>query len=156
MYVTVSPTETVSPSQKISSPPSYSAVTAPLTSPPASSYPAVLVGRSANESKPKVPPPVPPRGTPKTKRGGTNGKGATANANVCSDQMHDDDPKLPVRHALNRLCKTLSDSDALKQFVFMSFFGKKQSRDLFFTSDESFDPDESGVKLKYFDRLSGN
>ncbi|XP_072389138.1 phosphatidylinositol 4-phosphate 5-kinase type-1 sktl isoform X4 [Diabrotica undecimpunctata] len=40
-----------------------------LTSPP-SAYPAVLVGRSSSESKGKVPPPVPPRGTPKVKRGG--------------------------------------------------------------------------------------
>lgn len=38
-----------------------------------SSYPAVLVGRSA-DVKSKVPPPVPPRGTPKQKRGG-GGKG---------------------------------------------------------------------------------
>lgn len=37
-----------------------------------SSYPAVLVGRSA-EVKSKVPPPVPPRGTPKQKRGGGKG-----------------------------------------------------------------------------------
>lgn len=43
----------------------------PLTSPPVPSYPAVLVGRmNQAESKPKVPPPVPPRGIPKTKRGG--------------------------------------------------------------------------------------
>lgn len=47
----------------------------PLTSPPASSYPAILVGRPTAENKPKVPPPVPPRGTPKTKRGGISAKG---------------------------------------------------------------------------------
>ncbi|CAH1101988.1 unnamed protein product [Psylliodes chrysocephalus] len=41
---------------------------ASLTSPP-SAYPAVLVGRSNSDAKGKVPPPVPPRGTPKVKRG---------------------------------------------------------------------------------------
>lgn len=81
----MSPTEGVPIPTKIS-PPSYSAVagsahhhhhhhhnvTSPVTSPPSSSsYPAVLVGRANNEIKPKVPPPVPPRGTPKVKRGGT-------------------------------------------------------------------------------------
>ncbi|RZC32239.1 PIP5K domain containing protein [Asbolus verrucosus] len=74
----MSPTETIP--AKISSP-SYPAVATshtgtPVTSPPASAYPAVLVGRSNNESKPKVPPPVPPRGTPKVKKGSVNGKGA--------------------------------------------------------------------------------
>jgi hypothetical protein len=74
----VSPTDTIP--AKISPPsyqyPSVTASGTPLTSPPASSYPAVLVGRSSNESKPKVPPPVPPRGTPKAKKGSVNGKGA--------------------------------------------------------------------------------
>ncbi|XP_068895533.1 phosphatidylinositol 4-phosphate 5-kinase type-1 alpha isoform X3 [Tenebrio molitor] len=74
---TVSPTDTIP--AKISPPsyqyPSVTASGTPLTSPPASSYPAVLVGRSSNESKPKVPPPVPPRGTPKAKKGSVNGKG---------------------------------------------------------------------------------
>ncbi|XP_015836679.1 phosphatidylinositol 4-phosphate 5-kinase type-1 alpha isoform X2 [Tribolium castaneum] len=71
---TVSPTETIP--AKISPPAYPSSVGTPLTSPPASSYPAVLVGRSSTESKPKVPPPVPPRGTPKVKKGGNvNGKG---------------------------------------------------------------------------------
>ncbi|XP_022909784.1 phosphatidylinositol 4-phosphate 5-kinase type-1 alpha-like isoform X4 [Onthophagus taurus] len=73
----VSPTEI--PPAKISPPAVTSAPTSsstPLTSPPAS-YPAVLVGRhtSSAEIKPKIPPPVPPRGTPKVKKSGTNGKG---------------------------------------------------------------------------------
>lgn len=55
----------------VTSPPSST----PLTSPPAA-YPAVLVGRSNSELKAKVPPPVPPRGTPKVKRVDSNGKGA--------------------------------------------------------------------------------
>ncbi|XP_060536090.1 phosphatidylinositol 4-phosphate 5-kinase type-1 alpha-like isoform X3 [Cylas formicarius] len=93
---TVSPTETSSAATKkppgaatsanqvvttASAPPSiltsppYSSST-PVTSPPAA-YPAILVGRSASaETKPKIPPPVPPRGTPKTKRSDPNGKGA--------------------------------------------------------------------------------
>lgn len=53
---------------------------APLTSPPANAYPAILVGRhsAVNENKPKIPPPVPPRGTPKAKKTGVvnGGKGA--------------------------------------------------------------------------------
>lgn len=68
-----------------------SVVTVPLTSPPTtlltqnqSSYPAVLGGRANStvscETKSKVPPPVPPRGTPKSRRGGSvdfsGGKGA--------------------------------------------------------------------------------
>lgn len=71
----MSPTDTIP--TKIS-PPAYpvSSGTPILTSPPISSYPAVLVGRSSIESKPKVPPPVPPRGTPKLKKGNVNGKGA--------------------------------------------------------------------------------
>lgn len=72
-HAAVSPTETIP--AKIS-PPSYPSTGTPLTSPPASSYPAVLVGRSSSDSKPKVPPPVPPRGTPKVKKGNVNGKGA--------------------------------------------------------------------------------
>ncbi|KAL3287642.1 hypothetical protein HHI36_002111 [Cryptolaemus montrouzieri] len=74
-----SPTDSSAPA-KVSSPCQYPPVTSttphtPLTSPPASSYPAILVGRPTVENKPKVPPPVPPRGTPKTKRGGIAGKG---------------------------------------------------------------------------------
>ncbi|XP_023309841.1 phosphatidylinositol 4-phosphate 5-kinase type-1 alpha isoform X10 [Anoplophora glabripennis] len=71
---TASPTDPVPakvspPTHPVTSPPS-----APLTSPPAA-YPAVLVGRSNSELKAKVPPPVPPRGTPKVKRVDSNGKG---------------------------------------------------------------------------------
>lgn len=65
----VSPTDTIP--LKVS-PPSYPNVTTPhtpLTSPPGTVYPAVLVGRTNSETKPKVPPPVPPRGTPKLKKG---------------------------------------------------------------------------------------
>ncbi|KAK4885946.1 hypothetical protein RN001_002217 [Aquatica leii] len=50
----------------------------PLSSPPSTSYPSILVGRNTtnnSDHKPKVPPPVPPRGTPKTKKGETNNKG---------------------------------------------------------------------------------
>lgn len=54
---------------------------APLTSPPAA-YPAVLVGRFNSELKAKVPPPVPPRGTPKVKRVDSNGKGAQSFSNA--------------------------------------------------------------------------
>ncbi|XP_050505004.1 phosphatidylinositol 4-phosphate 5-kinase type-1 alpha isoform X4 [Diabrotica virgifera virgifera] len=62
-------------STKTPLPPAYPSSGTPMspassiTSPP-SAYPAVLVGRSSSESKGKVPPPVPPRGTPKVKRGG--------------------------------------------------------------------------------------
>lgn len=52
---------------------------APLSSPPCSSYPSVLVGRHPSNNsefnKPKVPPPVPPRGTPKVKKSENYGKG---------------------------------------------------------------------------------
>ncbi|CAH0551560.1 unnamed protein product [Brassicogethes aeneus] len=98
---TVSPTDTIPATQKISSPTSHHPTSnhhhhqssniynVPLTSPPPSaggsaSYPAILVGRtggsSSEQNKPKVPPPVPPRGTPKAKRSATatpelNGKG---------------------------------------------------------------------------------
>lgn len=51
------------------SPPYNSSSATALTSPPAI-FPAVLVG-----SKQKVPPPVPPRGTPKPKRVDLGGKG---------------------------------------------------------------------------------
>lgn len=73
-------------SPKPMSPPAYTTLasvpstsTPVVTSPPPTSYPAVLVGRptsSLSETKPKIPPPVPPRGTPKAQRP-TNGKGAT-------------------------------------------------------------------------------
>ncbi|XP_044747441.1 phosphatidylinositol 4-phosphate 5-kinase type-1 beta isoform X10 [Coccinella septempunctata] len=71
---TASPLDSSAPT-RTSPPGHYPPVTAstphtPLTSPPVSSYPAILVGRPTAENKPKVPPPVPPRGTPKTKRGG--------------------------------------------------------------------------------------
>lgn len=74
----VSPKEAVA--TKISPPTHFPAntvqsISPPLTSPPPA-YPAVLVGRSSSESKAKVPPPVPPRGTQKVKRGESNGKGA--------------------------------------------------------------------------------
>ncbi|KAI4456574.1 phosphatidylinositol-4-phosphate 5-kinase [Holotrichia oblita] len=76
-----SPTEIVpakiSPSTAVAAVPASTST--PLSSPP-TSYPAVLVGRhtssSASEMKPKIPPPVPPRGTPKIKKTGINGKGA--------------------------------------------------------------------------------
>ncbi|XP_030766366.1 phosphatidylinositol 4-phosphate 5-kinase type-1 alpha isoform X3 [Sitophilus oryzae] len=57
------PSVTTAPSSTTPLTPPYSTTTS-VTSPPAS-YPAVLVG-----SKQKVPPPVPPRGTPKTKKDG--------------------------------------------------------------------------------------
>ncbi|XP_066139429.1 phosphatidylinositol 4-phosphate 5-kinase type-1 alpha isoform X3 [Euwallacea fornicatus] len=49
--------------------PAYTSSSTPITSPP-TIFPAVLVG-----PKQKVPPPVPPRGTPKVKRSDLNGKG---------------------------------------------------------------------------------
>ncbi|XP_044747437.1 phosphatidylinositol 4-phosphate 5-kinase type-1 alpha isoform X6 [Coccinella septempunctata] len=72
--INTSPLDSSAPT-RTSPPGHYPPVTAstphtPLTSPPVSSYPAILVGRPTAENKPKVPPPVPPRGTPKTKRGG--------------------------------------------------------------------------------------
>lgn len=74
----VSPKEAVA--TKVSPPSHYPANSAPSISPPITSpppaYPAVLVGRSGGESKAKIPPPVPPRGAQKVKRGDTNGKGA--------------------------------------------------------------------------------
>ncbi|XP_076267593.1 phosphatidylinositol 4-phosphate 5-kinase 59B isoform X5 [Rhynchophorus ferrugineus] len=57
------PSVTTAPSSTTPITPPYSTST-PVMSPPAS-YPAVLVG-----SKQKVPPPVPPRGTPKSKKDG--------------------------------------------------------------------------------------
>ncbi|XP_049818225.1 phosphatidylinositol 4-phosphate 5-kinase type-1 alpha isoform X3 [Aethina tumida] len=110
---TVSPTDTI-PVGKMSpvaaaavtpAPPSVAAPAAaaagggPLTSPPAaasaaSSYPAVLVGRS--ESKAKVPPPVPPRGTPKPKRTETNGKGVAPSC--CSTPPPTFDEALEEQH----------------------------------------------------------
>lgn len=84
------------------SPPAYTTLatvpstsTPAITSPPATAYPAVLVGRptsSLSEIKPKVPPPVPPRGTPKTGRSiiQTNGKGANllyTNGNLLHDLL---------------------------------------------------------------------
>lgn len=74
----VSPKEAVA--TKMSPPTHYpinstQSTPASLTSPPPA-YPAVLVGRTSSESKAKVPPPVPPRGTQKLKRGDSNGKGA--------------------------------------------------------------------------------
>lgn len=82
-------------SPKPISPPAYSTVppsstTNTVTSPPASSYPAVLVGRPTgpSETKPKIPPPVPPRGTPKEGRPSqTNGKGAMMPTN--GSLLHD-------------------------------------------------------------------
>lgn len=78
-------------------------ISPPLTSPPPA-YPAVLVGRSSSESKAKVPPPVPPRGTQKVKRGESNGKGAHclpySVANVT--RMHAD-VHLPPSYA-NSIC----------------------------------------------------
>ncbi|KAJ8926127.1 hypothetical protein NQ315_009984 [Exocentrus adspersus] len=53
----------------------------PLISPPAA-YPAILLDRSNSQLKGKVPPPVPPRGTPKVKRVDSNGKGAQSFGNV--------------------------------------------------------------------------
>lgn len=71
-----SPTENVP--AKMSPPNSIpTTTTQSLTSPPAA-YPIVLAGRpiQSNENKPKIPPPVPPRGTPKAKKTGINAKGA--------------------------------------------------------------------------------
>lgn len=71
---------------------------APLSSPPASSYPSVLVGRHSNstsEHKPKVPPPVPPRGTPKVKKGGINGKGDLEHEFDCSHGVQVHAPNYP-------------------------------------------------------------
>lgn len=95
MDITASPEDHISP--KTISPPAYTTLatvpstsTPVITSPPAS-YPAVLVGRpssSLSEPKPKVPPPVPPRGTPKPQR--NNGKGADllyTNGNLLHDLL---------------------------------------------------------------------
>lgn len=96
-------TSTATQQQVATASSSSSAATVPLTSPPSiynnnstannnnnqsSSYPAVLVGRtnsncsSSCDVKSKVPPPVPPRGTPKSRRGGAGvdfGKGVQKN-----------------------------------------------------------------------------
>lgn len=91
-----SPEDHISP--KPISPPAYTTLatgpstsTPVITSPPAA-YPAVLVGRptsSLSEIKPKIPPPVPPRGTPKAGRPSqTNGKGANL-LNTNGNLLHD-------------------------------------------------------------------
>lgn len=85
-------------SNKPTSPPAYTPATVPsttttVTSPPPTSYPSVLVGRptsSLSETKPKIPPPVPPRGTPKAQRPAqTNGKGATIHLPTNGSLLHD-------------------------------------------------------------------
>lgn len=80
----------------------------PLTSPPAA-YPSVLVGRhsaAGAEYKPKIPPPVPPRGTPKTKRGGstavTNGRGEHSRK-----VLHAPSPKLSLHESVLRRMQSL-------------------------------------------------
>lgn len=90
MTFSASPTENVP--AKVSPPASVpTTTTQPLTSPPAA-YPIVLAGRPAsNEIKPKIPPPVPPRGTPKAKKTGINSKGAKHDDNESFLNTHDDD-----------------------------------------------------------------
>ncbi|XP_031346474.1 phosphatidylinositol 4-phosphate 5-kinase type-1 alpha-like isoform X4 [Photinus pyralis] len=59
-------------------PPIVTSVPVSISSPPVSSYPSILVGRHTTNNidhKHKVPPPVPPRGTPKTKKAESGGKG---------------------------------------------------------------------------------
>lgn len=95
---TASPEDHISP--KTTSPPAYTTLaTVPSTStpvitmPPPTSYPAVLGGRptsSLSDIKPKIPPPVPPRGTPKAARPNqTNGKGAEHLLYTNGNLLHD-------------------------------------------------------------------
>lgn len=156
VYFIVSPIDSLPP--KVS-PPSYSTVitsqvTTPLTSPPASSYPAVLVGRSNNESKPKVPPPVPPRGTPKSKRGGASGKGATGN--VFSEML---EPKLSSRHAernvFSRVCRMFSLSYASNELALSSLIRTRCGSSLQY-ADEMLDCDGCAVELNSFGKLEND
>lgn len=89
MAFSASPTENAP--VKLSPPTSVpTSINTPLTSPPAA-YPAVLVGRPpiSCENKPKIPPPVPPRGTPKVKKGGISAKGAQHDHQQLFGQPHD-------------------------------------------------------------------
>lgn len=152
----VSPTtEGASVSQKVS-PPSYAAVagpttshhhhnhhhiTSPLTSPPSSSsvYPAVLVGRANSESKMKVPPPVPPRGTPKVKRGG-----ATCTTTTSATGKGDNTFSL---HAVFRYPLFLHDAlDRITCLV-------RNGRVFGDPSEQLFESDTEGVCLKRFRRI---
>lgn len=139
----VSPTESIPP--KVTSP-SYnvptSLVTSPLTSPPASSYPAVLVGRSNSESKPKVPPPVPPRGTPKVKRGGASGKGVDCGVHGFK-LVHE------KRNAIERMGEALYSSCVERSSVLSGILGKQTGK---FTvcSDTTREPHGSEIILKCF------
>lgn len=135
----VSPIESIPP--KIS-PPAYSTVntsyvSSPLTSPPASSYPAVL-GRLNGENKPKVPPPVPPRGTPKFKRGGASGKGV--NRNVFGN-LHDG---LAV-HA---------ETDFVDKVKRSGRIFRRRPKGFCDSSDVCIDPREDKVTLMYFGTIS--
>lgn len=104
----VSPKEAVP--LKISPPSHYPTSTVPSTSPPLTSpppaYPAVLVGRSSSELKAKVPPPVPPRGTQKVKRGESNGKGAHCLQIYVSNvaRLHDVDVHFSPSYANSPYC----------------------------------------------------
>ncbi|KAF5278707.1 hypothetical protein FQA39_LY18362 [Lamprigera yunnana] len=76
----VTPTEMLP--AKVTSPSTVASVITstptPLISPPTTSYPSILVGRHTtnnSDHKSKVPPPVPPRGTSKTKKGDLSNKG---------------------------------------------------------------------------------
>lgn len=142
----VTPTEGVVSAPAKISPPSYSTVagpayqhhnnlTSPLTSPPfSSSYPAVLVGRANSESKPKIPPPVPPRGTPKVKRGGATT--TTTSVGKGDGSLHD----------VLRFPLLLHDAmDTIKNLVRGRVFADK--------CDGCFDSDGEGVRLKYFGRF---
>ncbi|XP_056647073.1 phosphatidylinositol 4-phosphate 5-kinase type-1 alpha isoform X3 [Diorhabda sublineata] len=75
----------------------------PVSSPPPSAYPAVLVGRSNGECKGKVPPPVPPRGTPKVKRERQN-KGAMLTVEDASDWHAPELRDLKIEYSIAPSC----------------------------------------------------
>ncbi|KAK9872548.1 hypothetical protein WA026_018012 [Henosepilachna vigintioctopunctata] len=152
-----SPTDSSAPA-KVSPPSHYPPIVTtstphtPLTSPPATSYPAILVGRPTVENKPKVPPPVPPRGTPKTKRGGIAGKGlhrrcfgherhvsapdvASGTASACSTESYSSSPKMssmPKRGRIERLKVQLGADNAKTDYATYTASSKaKVFKDLF-------------------------
>lgn len=123
----VSPTENVP--VKLSPPSTVpTSIHIPLTSPPAA-YPAVLVGRPSIscENKPKIPPPVPPRGTPKVKKGGISAKGAQHDHQQLFGKSHD------FLSHMSLLALNLLPERNFASFFYQSAFNNSSTR-----SDYSF------------------
>lgn len=167
---TASPEDHMSP--KTSSPPAYTTLASvpststPIITSPPTSYPAVLVGRptsSLSDIKPKVPPPVPPRGTPKPIRPGqTNGKGAKhllyTNGNLVHDllclSLNSDDFYCSDK-SVNSFVTSIDESDNLNQIFNQQNYTKSLGDPQF---QQNFDNNEShyfmpSTKLKRFNKL---